>query len=83
VSDHCVRNVWLCEACGCEIKDTVYLSAQTVESLRATNPSEAMRRALLGQQLGHGAPPRLILVIENSQASALSYPDYRVRGTGR
>jgi hypothetical protein len=34
VSDHCVRNVWLCEACGREIKDTVYLSARAVESLR-------------------------------------------------
>jgi hypothetical protein len=32
VSDLCVRNVWLCEACGREIKDTVYLSAQPIEN---------------------------------------------------
>jgi ribosomal protein L37AE/L43A len=32
VSGHCVRNVWLCEACGREIKDTVYLSAQPIEN---------------------------------------------------
>jgi ribosomal protein L37AE/L43A len=34
VSEHCVRNVWLCEACGCEFEDKVYLSAQAVESVR-------------------------------------------------
>ena len=34
VSDHCVRNVWLCEGCGCEFEDTLYLSAQAVESVR-------------------------------------------------
>ena len=30
VSDHCVRNVWLCEACGCEFEDTLYLSAHAL-----------------------------------------------------
>jgi ribosomal protein L37AE/L43A len=27
LSDHCVRNVWSCEACGYQFEDTVYLSA--------------------------------------------------------
>jgi C4-type Zn-finger protein len=26
-TDHCVRNVWSCEACGYWFEDTVYLSA--------------------------------------------------------
>jgi C4-type Zn-finger protein len=26
VSDHCVRNVWSCDACGYQFEDTVYLS---------------------------------------------------------
>ena len=30
VSDHCVRNGWLCEACGREFEDTVYLSAHAL-----------------------------------------------------
>ena len=27
LSDHCVRHVWSCEACGYQFEDTVYLSA--------------------------------------------------------
>lgn len=27
LSDHCVRNVWACEACGYQFEDMVYLSA--------------------------------------------------------
>jgi ribosomal protein L37AE/L43A len=32
VSDHCVRNVWSCEACGYQFEDLVYLSVQATES---------------------------------------------------
>jgi C4-type Zn-finger protein len=28
LSDHCVRNVWSCEACGYGYEDTVYMSAR-------------------------------------------------------
>ena len=28
LSDHCARNVWVCEACGYRYEDTVYLSAR-------------------------------------------------------
>ena len=28
LSDHCVRNVWSCDACGYQFEDTVYLSAR-------------------------------------------------------
>ena len=28
LSDHCVRNVWLCEACGYQFEDAVYLSTR-------------------------------------------------------
>ena len=28
LSDHCVRNVWSCEACGYQFEDTIYLPAQ-------------------------------------------------------
>ena len=28
LSDHCVRNLWSCEACGYRFEDTVYLSAR-------------------------------------------------------
>ena len=34
LSDHCVRNVWSCEACGYQFEDLVYLSAQPADSLR-------------------------------------------------
>jgi ribosomal protein L37AE/L43A len=27
-SDHCVRNVWACDACGYQFEDTVYLRAR-------------------------------------------------------
>jgi len=27
LSDHCVQNVWPCEACGYQFEDAVYLSA--------------------------------------------------------
>jgi hypothetical protein len=27
LADHCIRNVWSCEACGYQFEDTVYLSA--------------------------------------------------------
>jgi C4-type Zn-finger protein len=26
LSDHCIRHVWACEACGYRYEDTVYLS---------------------------------------------------------
>jgi ribosomal protein L37AE/L43A len=26
-AEHCIRNVWCCEACGYQFEDTVYLSA--------------------------------------------------------
>jgi hypothetical protein len=28
LSDRCVRNVWSCEACGCQFEDMVYLSVR-------------------------------------------------------
>jgi ribosomal protein L37AE/L43A len=28
LSEHCVRNVWSCEACGYQFEDTVYLSGR-------------------------------------------------------
>ena len=28
LSEHCVRNVWSCEACSYQFEDTVYLSAR-------------------------------------------------------
>jgi ribosomal protein L37AE/L43A len=28
LSEHCVRNVWSCKACGYEFEDTIYLSAR-------------------------------------------------------
>ena len=28
LSEHCVRNLWSCEACGYQFEDTLYLSAQ-------------------------------------------------------
>ena len=28
LSDHCIRNVWSCEACGYQFEDMVYLSAR-------------------------------------------------------
>jgi ribosomal protein L37AE/L43A len=34
LSDHCVRNVWSCEACGYQFEDLVYLSAQATDNLR-------------------------------------------------
>ena len=27
-SEHCVRNVWSCEACGYQFEDTIYISAR-------------------------------------------------------
>jgi hypothetical protein len=30
LSDHCVRNVWFCEACGYQFEDLIYLSAQAL-----------------------------------------------------
>jgi hypothetical protein len=33
LSDHCVRSVWSCEACGYELEDLVHLSAQVIDSL--------------------------------------------------
>ena len=30
LSEHCVRNVWSCEACSYQFEDTVYLSAREV-----------------------------------------------------
>jgi len=27
LSDHCTRNVWVCDVCGYRYEDTVYLSA--------------------------------------------------------
>ena len=32
LSDHCVRNVWFCEACGYEFQETVYLSEPEAEN---------------------------------------------------
>jgi len=26
LSDHCVRNMWSCEACGYQFEDSIYLS---------------------------------------------------------
>ena len=26
LTDHCIRNVWSCDACGYQFEDTVYLS---------------------------------------------------------
>jgi len=34
LSDHCVRNVWSCEACGYQFEDLVYLCAEATDSLR-------------------------------------------------
>jgi hypothetical protein len=31
LSDHCVRNMWSCEACGYELEDLVDLSAQATD----------------------------------------------------
>ena len=28
LSEHCVRNVWSCEACGYQFEDTIYISAR-------------------------------------------------------
>jgi C4-type Zn-finger protein len=28
LTDHCIRNVWSCDACGYQFEDTVYLSAR-------------------------------------------------------
>jgi C4-type Zn-finger protein len=28
LAEHCVRNVWSCEACSYQFEDTVYLSAR-------------------------------------------------------
>jgi ribosomal protein L37AE/L43A len=28
LSEHCIRNVWSCEACGYQFEDTIYLYAQ-------------------------------------------------------
>jgi C4-type Zn-finger protein len=33
LSDHCVLNVWSCEACGYQSEDLVYLSVQARGSL--------------------------------------------------
>ena len=30
LSDHYVRNVWSCEACGYQFEDTIYLSTREV-----------------------------------------------------
>ena len=30
VSEHCIRNVWSCDACGYQFEDTVYLSAREI-----------------------------------------------------
>jgi hypothetical protein len=30
LSDHCVRNVWSCEACGYELEDLVDVPAQAI-----------------------------------------------------
>jgi uncharacterized protein with GYD domain len=32
LSDHCVRNVWCCEACGYRFEDAVYLSRELAEA---------------------------------------------------
>jgi ribosomal protein L37AE/L43A len=32
LSDHCVRNVWSCEACGYQFEDTVYLSREAADA---------------------------------------------------
>lgn len=28
LSEHCVRNLWSCEACGYKFEETIYLSAR-------------------------------------------------------
>ena len=28
LTDHCIRNVWSCDACGYQFEDTVYLSTR-------------------------------------------------------
>jgi C4-type Zn-finger protein len=28
LTDHCIRNVWSCDACGYQFEDKVYLSAR-------------------------------------------------------
>jgi len=32
LSDHCVRNVWSCEACGYQFEEPVYLSRQSADA---------------------------------------------------
>ena len=32
LSDHCIRNIWSCEACGNQFEDLVYLPVQATES---------------------------------------------------
>jgi C4-type Zn-finger protein len=39
LSDRCVRNLWCCEACGCQSEETVYLSER--------EPREELRRLAL------------------------------------
>jgi hypothetical protein len=32
LSDHCIRHVWSCEACGYRFEDTVYLSRELADA---------------------------------------------------
>jgi ribosomal protein L37AE/L43A len=32
VSERCVRNVWSCEACGCEFETSAYFSVQQLSN---------------------------------------------------
>jgi hypothetical protein len=56
LSDHCVRNVWSCEACEYQFEDTIYIYAREL-----ADADWALRNKL--RQLRHvgSDPTRLIL----------------------
>jgi len=42
--EHCVRQVWSCEACGYRFEETVYLSARSAHKIDHSNLDQVPRR---------------------------------------
>ena len=71
MSDHCVRNVWSCEACGYQFEDTVFLSAREV----AEEGAPEVFRLLPGARGGRGTEAGVLAAIEDFNGLPFSRRD--------
>jgi ribosomal protein L37AE/L43A len=42
LTDHCIRNVWSCDACGYQFEDTIYLAAREAADARLSAIQECV-----------------------------------------